>query len=60
MDFKKAYDRIDREFMMKTLRAMNFGPDFVGMVEMLYAEVMAQVEVNGELSKEVSTEGGVR
>jgi hypothetical protein len=60
MDFKKAYDRIDREFMMKTLKAMNFGPDFVGMVEMLYAEVLAQVEVNGELSKEMETEGGVR
>ena len=31
MDFKKAYDRVDREAMMKVLHKMNFGPNIQKM-----------------------------
>jgi len=60
MDFKKAYDRVSRETMMKTLKVMNFGDGFLGMVETLYADVGARINVNGELTEEVLTGGGVR
>ena len=60
MDFKKAYDRVDREFMIKTLKQMNFGPDFIQYIEALYSDVGSVIEVNNELSSVVMTRGGVR
>lgn len=32
MDFKKAYDRVNREALRKTLEAMNFGEYFLNFV----------------------------
>ena len=58
MDFKKAYDRVSREAMIRVLREMNFGEFFIQMVETLYEEVGAKVEVNGQLTEEVGTGGG--
>ena len=60
MDFMKAYDRIDRETMVETLRAMNFGEKCIKMVEVLYAESSASVVLNGEMGEEFRTRGGVR
>jgi hypothetical protein len=60
MDFKKAYDRVDRGLMIKTLEAMNFGPDFIQLIQTLYEDVMAVIEVNDELTGEIGTGGGVR
>ena len=51
MDFKKAYDRVSREAMIRVLREMNFGEFFIQMVETLYEEVGAKVEVNGQLTE---------
>ena len=33
MDFKKAYDRIDRETLEYTMRAMNYGENLIEMVK---------------------------
>lgn len=60
MDFKKAYDRVDRDLMIKTLERMNFGPEFTEMIATLYEEVGSMIEVNDELTREVITGGGVR
>jgi exonuclease III len=60
MDFMKAYDRVDRDTMMKTMEAMNIGEGFRKMVRVLYAGSTARVVVNGEMGEEFRTEGGVR
>jgi hypothetical protein len=60
MDFKKAYDRVDRGLMIRTLQSMNFGPDLIQLIETLYEDVMAVIEVNDELTTEMTTGGGVR
>ena len=60
MDFKKAYDRVNRETMMRTLETMNFGEGFRRIVKTLYTEVGARVEVNGQMTAEIMTGGGVR
>ena len=60
MDFMKAYDWVDREAMMKVLEKMNFGPHIQKMIRTLYHESTARVVVNGEMTEEFKTTGGVR
>ena len=33
MDFKKAYDRVDREALRETLKVMNFGEYFIRIIQ---------------------------
>ena len=49
MDFKKAYDRVDRGAVFRVLEKMGFGRDFVDIVKLdivklLYNEVTAMME----------------
>jgi hypothetical protein len=60
MDFMKAYDRVDRETMMETMKMMNIGENFRTMVHLLYTRSMATVVANGEMGEKFRTEGGVR
>jgi exonuclease III len=60
MDFKKAYDRVDREAMFDTLTAMNYGEYFMNLVRILYTDATAIVMVNGEMADSFVTGGGVR
>ena len=60
MDFKKAYDRVSRETMVRVLKEMNFGEGLLRIVETMYNEVGARIEVNGQLTEELQTGGGVR
>jgi hypothetical protein len=60
MDFQKAYDRVNRETMMKVLEKMNFGPVFLRYIRTMYKDVGASVDVNGRLSEKFITGGGVR
>jgi hypothetical protein len=46
--------------MTEVLKEMGFGEDMLRMVGTLYNDVQAKVEVNGELTEEVVTGGGVR
>ena len=60
MDFMKAFDRIDRDVMFEVLERMNFGDMFVEYVKMMYNDVTAKIEINGELTEEVETTRGMR
>ena len=60
MDFMKAYDRVDREAIVETLRAMNFGEKIMDMVKLLYSESTAKVVINGDLGEAFETKGGVK
>ena len=60
MDFKKAYDRIDRETLEYTMRAMNYGENLIEMVKLLYQDSEATIvtnDIKGDLFK---TKGGVK
>ena len=36
LDFEKAFDSVEYNFMLKTLRKFNFGEDFIDMIKTLY------------------------
>lgn len=60
LDQEKAFDRVDWNFMLSTLRTMGFGPSFVAWVELFYTRVRSTVNVNGNLTDFSFLPRGVR
>ena len=57
-DQEKAFDRVDHEFLMRTLA--KFGPDFCRWVSIFYNNVFSRIICNGKLTNPVFLERGVR
>lgn len=47
LDFEKAYDTVEWEFMMKVLKAFNFGPSIIRWVKLCYTDISSTVLNNG-------------
>lgn len=60
LDQEKAFDRVDRQFLMKILQKMNFGPSFQHWITVLYAGAKSQVINNGLLSDPIHLHRGLR
>ena len=45
--FKKAFDSINRNFMLETLLAFNFGPTFSRWITTFYQNISSSVMNNG-------------
>lgn len=50
VDAEKAFDRLDWEYMLATLRHAGIGSRMYNWIEALYTRPTAQVRVNGTLS----------
>ena len=60
LDQEKAFDRVDRHFLFKTLRKFGYGPKLIATIEAIYNNIEAQVKVNGNMSQSFLIERGVR
>ena len=60
LDQEKAFDRVDHDFLYKTMEAFGIGPEFIGWVKRLYANASTKVRVNGHLTSNISLKRGVR
>ncbi len=60
VDFQKAFDSLEWNFMFKTLDFFNFGPSFKKWIKMLYTLPTGLIKNNGYLSEEFSISRGVR
>ena len=60
VDFAKAYDTVDRQFLFAAMEALGVGPVYLGWVRRLLANTRARALVNGFLSRPASFEAGVR
>ena len=60
LDQEKAFDRVNRTFLQKTLKKMNFGPSFRRWIEVLYAGANCFVLNNGWSSDPIHLQRGVR
>ncbi|CAM2097074.1 unnamed protein product [Caretta caretta] len=60
LDQKKVFDRVDHGYLLSTLQAFGFGPQFVGFLQVLYASTECLVRLNWTLTEPVSFERGVR
>ncbi|CAM2095863.1 unnamed protein product [Caretta caretta] len=54
LDQEKAFDRVDHVYLLNTLRAFGFGPQFVGFLRVLYASTECLVKLNWTLTEPVS------
>ncbi|CAM2097033.1 unnamed protein product [Caretta caretta] len=60
LDQEKAFDRVDYGYLLSTLQAFGFGPQFVSFLRVLYASAECLVRLNWTLTEPVSFGRGVR
>ncbi|XP_060543089.1 transmembrane protein 168 isoform X2 [Pantherophis guttatus] len=60
LDAEKAFDRVDWNFLLKTLEKMDFGDQFILAVSAIYQEQKAQIIINGSLTTDFKIEKGTR
>ena len=54
IDFEKAIDSLERDFLFKVLDKMNFGEGFIKCVKFLYHDITSCVRINGHVSRNFS------
>ena len=60
LDFQKAFDTIEWNFMHKVLEKLNFGNDLISWIEILYQNANVVIKNNGYISKKIFLERGLR
>ena len=60
IDQEKAFDKIDRAFLYKTMEKMGFSPLFINFLKILYKQNTSMIINNGFLSPQVSLQRGLR
>ena len=60
IDFKKAFDSVEWNYLIAALRVVNFGPNFLNWVEVLYRDASSCVINNGYTSPFFRLQRGVR
>lgn len=60
LDQEKAFDRVDHQYLFKTLEAFGFGPYFVSLIKLLYKEIYSMLSLNGSLTRPFSVSRGIR
>ena len=60
IDFEKAFDTIEWDFLFKTLKSYNFGKTFINWIKLLYSNINTCTINNGYLSHNFTLERGIR
>jgi len=60
IDFEKAFDSTEWDFLYQSLEAFNFGPTLIRRIKTFYNNVSSSVIYNGLFSEQFKLETGVR
>jgi len=60
LDFIKAFDSLEWDFLNETLKHFNFGDSFIGWVKTMYKNPIACLKNNGHLSETFHISRGIR
>ena len=60
LDQEKAFDRVNHEFLFKTLKAFGIGDAFIHWIRVIYSNATTRIKVNGFLTDNVPLNRGVR
>ena len=60
LDQEKAFDRVEHEFLFKTMQAFGFGNGFIDCIRILYSNATTKIKVNGHLTNAIPLTRGLR
>ncbi len=60
IDQEKAFDRIEHQYLWKTLESFGFGSKCIRMIQVLYHNIESMLKVNGGLSAPFNISRGIR
>ena len=60
LDFEKAFDSVEWNFLFKTLEKFNFGTHSIDWIKIMYCNPIFRLKNNGWLSKTCSMSRGIR
>jgi hypothetical protein len=60
LDFSKAFDSLEWNFMFQVLEKFNFGPSFIKWIKILYNEPELYIKNNGYMSRRILMDRGIR
>lgn len=59
LDFKKAYDKVNWDFLFRILRRLGFGDSFIAQIRMIYSNRQFAISINGAKSGWMDASSGV-
>ena len=60
LDFKQAFDRVNINFVFKTMNAVGFSNIFINCIKGLYTNITSKLKINNELGNRFIIKRGVR
>jgi hypothetical protein len=60
MDFTKAYDKLDRDYLFDIMAKKGFNPNLINDLKLIYTNSTSQIKVNGRLTEKFDQTVGVR
>ena len=60
IDFAKAFDTVEHEFIYKTLEKFNFGENFISWIKIFYRNPVFRIKNNGWISGRYNMSRGIR
>lgn len=60
LDFEKAFDTVNWNFLLDTLKAMNFGPKWIKWISSIFESIRIAILVNGSSTNEFPPSRGLR
>ncbi len=60
LDQKKAFDNVDHDYLVNTLKAMGFGQRFISYIQIMYSNAQSFLKVGGSLTSPFPFQKGIR
>ena len=60
LDQEKAFDRVEHDFLFKTMEAFGIGPEFINWLRVIYANASTVIKVNGFYTLPILLTRGLR
>ena len=60
LDQEKAFDRVNHDFLFKTMHSFGFGNNFIECIKVIYSNASSVLNINGFFSEKISLKRGVR
>ena len=60
LDQEKAFDRVNHDFLFKTMQAFGIGDTFISWVRTIYSNATSILNINGFFSEKIKLQRGVR